>query len=255
MLQASPTQYQQTESRWTLALIQEVVAELKTYGLSGIWRLLQRLAIHYKRGQQRIYSPDPQYLAKAERINRCVEEAYQAPDQVATLFLDELTFYRWASVAPIYAPAGREQPKVTLPAHYNTAGRVLAAMQAVTGKVFYWQRSHITVKVLADFLPRIRRALPDVPTIYIIQDNWHQVHFHPDQVAAAQQENITLIPMPLYAPWLNPIEKLWRKLKQEVLHMHRNGDDWDTLKARVTGFLDRFASGSPELLRYVGLPS
>jgi len=37
----------------------------------------------------------------------------------------------------------------------------------------------------------------------------------------ARQEGITLVYLPTYAPWLNPIEKLWRKAYQEVLHLHR----------------------------------
>ena len=31
------------------------------------------------------------------------------------------------------------------------------------------------------------------------------------------------------------------------------GEAWESLRARVNGFLDRFASGSDDLLRYVGL--
>jgi len=38
---------------------------------------------------------------------------------------------------------------------------------------------------------------------------------------------------PTYAPWLNPIEKLWRWLRQEVRKMHRLADDWDTLRQRA----------------------
>jgi len=41
--------------------------------------------------------------------------------------------------------------------------------------------------------------------------------------------------------------------KQEVLHLHRFDDDWPALKLAATGFLDEFATGSKELLRYVGL--
>jgi hypothetical protein len=53
--------------------------------------------------------------------------------------------------------------------------------------------------------------------------------------------------------FLNPIEKLWRKLRQEVLYLHRQAHDWKALQARVHDFLDQFAQGSDELLRYVGL--
>ncbi len=59
--------------------------------------------------------------------------------------------------------------------------------------------------------------------------------------------------LPTYAPWLNPIEKLWHWLKQEVLHHHSLADDWEGLKAAVAAFLARFAHGSSALLRDVGL--
>ena len=59
--------------------------------------------------------------------------------------------------------------------------------------------------------------------------------------------------LPTYAPWLNPIEKLWRWLRQDVLHLHRLADDWKALRQRVRAFLDQFAQGSQRLLEYVGL--
>ena len=229
------------------------MTRLAGYSLSGIWRLLWDLRIHYKRGQQQMHSPDPSYPEKAAQIARCVQAAREQPGEVVTLFLDEFTFYRWAGVAPVYAQAGRVQPKVELPCRYNTPGRIVSVIDAVTAQVLYRQRAHITVEVLAELMGDIRKAYPNAKLIYVVQDNWHHVHFHAKQVAAAQQAGITLIAMPTYAAWLNPIEKLWRKLKQEVLLMHRSGDDWDELKQRVTDFLDQFASGSPELLKYVGL--
>lgn len=51
----------------------------------------------------------------------------------------------------------------------------------------------------------------------------------------------------------NPIEKLWRWLRQDVVHHHRRADAWEELKAAVKAFLDGFADGSTALLTYVGL--
>lgn len=41
---------------------------------------------------------------------------------------------------------------------------------------------------------------------------------------------IELLMLPTYASWTNPIEKLWRKLKQEELHLHRFQDEWSGLR-------------------------
>jgi hypothetical protein len=75
----------------------------------------------------------------------------------------------------------------------------------------------------------------------------------------ANELNIHLLWLPTYAPWTNPIEKLWRWLKQSVLHNHQLAEHFDTLKEQVRTFLDQFTLGSPDparsadLLRYVGL--
>lgn len=193
------------------------------------------------------------YTALIRRADSCVEAARAQPVEVVTLYLDEFSYYRWPTVAPVYHEAGRRQPRAELTPRYNTRGRIVAALNVVDGRVHYRQRSHITVRQLVGFMGDIRQAYAETKTINVIQDNWHNVHFHPDQVKTAEELDITLVPLPVYAPWLNPIEKLGRKLKQEVLHMHRESDDWPQLKARVRDFLDEPADGSLDLLRYVGL--
>lgn len=240
-------------SRWTLALIQETVTWLGRYSLSGIWRILHVLGCHYKRGQPQVYSPDPAYGAKLERIQECLQEARDHPNEVVTLFEDEFSFYRWPTVAPIYAKAGRKQPVAHLTPTYNTRGRVAIALNVCSGAILYRQRAHLDVAQLVSLLEDLRQRYSQAKLIYLIQDNWHNVHFHPDQVAAAERLGIQLISLPTYAPWLNPTEKVGRKLRQEITHMHSLSHDWAALKDLVCAFLDQYADGSSDLLRYVGL--
>ena len=87
----------------------------------------------------------------------------------------------------------------------------------------------------------------------MIQDNCN-IHPHPDGLTTlARYPRIKPVWLPTDAPWLNPIEKLWRWLRQDILKMHRWGEDWPQVKQRVPDFLDQFAHGSAALLRYVGL--
>ena len=64
---------------------------------------------------------------------------------------------------------------------------------------------------------------------------------------------IQLATLPTYASWENPIEKLWRYGKQEVLHLHRWAEQLEELRRQFLAFLGRFVAGSEPLLRYVGL--
>lgn len=138
------------------------------------------------------------------------------------------------------------------------------------------QQGKIGVPALRRFYQDLVDASPG-RRIYLVVDNG-PVHYHPDLLAALEPQDspfpfrrppswpdepsprtkqldlpIQLVPLPTYSPWLNPIEKLWRKLQQDILHLHRLADNLPALRARVLAFLNRFAYGSPDLLRYVGL--
>lgn len=63
-LRQSPIQFGISRTRWTLALLRQVVPSLRGMGETGIRKALGRLGYRYKRGQPAIHSPDPQYGEK-----------------------------------------------------------------------------------------------------------------------------------------------------------------------------------------------
>jgi transposase len=69
----------------------------------------------------------------------------------------------------------------------------------------------------------------------------------------ARYPRINPVWLPTSAPGLNPLEKLWRWVRQDVLTRQRWGEDWPQVKHRVPEFLDQLTHGSPALLRSVGL--
>lgn len=243
----------------------------------GLSRLLKRLHISYKRGREHIHSPDPLYFDKLSLIELCHMRAFYEPERFVFLYLDEVTYYRQPSVAQTFEAQGHVQALARRSHHSNTWFRVIGTLNALTGQVIYQQRSQINRFILSQFWSQVRTAYPDAETIYVVLDNW-PVHFHPDALSRLQPQDfpwsppvptnwpqvpskraihddlpIQLLCLPTYASWLNPIEKLWRRLRQDVIHMHRSSDDWQGLKRDVGCFLGQFQSGSEELLHYVGL--
>ncbi len=104
-----------------------------------------------------------------------------------------------------------------------------------------------------EFYQQLVQAYVAAKRSYVVQHNW-SIRRHDDVVAAlATLPQIEPVWLPTYAAWLNPIEKLWRWLRQDVLKMHRLGDDWTALRQRVRTFLDQFAHGSQDVLHDVGL--
>lgn len=272
-----PSHFGHAQTRWQLRSILESCSWLRLNTLPGLSRLLQRLGITYQRGRDYIHSPDPNYVAKREEIESIRKEVDKDPHRFVLLYLDEMGFYRQPTLSYAYAAAGEAQPLARRSLRSDTSSRILGALNAMTGRVHFRQASHINLRTLSSFWFDIRQAYPHAETIFVVIDNW-PLHFHPDVLAplmpqhfpyppnlpanwptspsrSAKQDNlpIQLLCLPTYASWLNPIEKLWRWLRQDILHLHSLADDWVALKSAVTTFLDRFANGSTALLHYVGL--
>lgn len=185
------------------------------------------------------------------RVCQCIEEARKHDDVIA-LFQDEFTFYQPPTVANGWDIKGKPQPLARLGYKGDKKRRIGGVLNVVTGEVTFAHNTKIGVKELRKFCTQIRRQYHTAITIYIIMDNW-PIHYHPKVVQVATENDLQFIPLPTYAPWTNPIEKLWRWLYQDILHHHRHADQWELLIKMVSGFLKQFEGGSEELLKYVGL--
>jgi transposase len=240
-------------SRWRLADLREVVPWLSGYSLPGVCQALRRLGIKHKQGRLSVHSPDPQYILKQRWIEQACKAAKLHPNEVVVLYADELSFYRRPTLAGagVYYPKG-DEPTFPTAAGYNTRHRLGAAMDMITGKVVWVDGKVVGVDALCLLLTKIRQAYGPTASVFVIWDNW-PVHWQVDVLTTAAECNIQLLWLPTYAPWLNPIEKMWRWLKQSVLHNHTLAEQFDLLKEQARTFLNRFADGSAELLRYVGL--
>jgi transposase len=242
-------------SRWTLPLLQAVEPAWRCYSLSGLWRLLRALKIRYKRGRHYVHCPDPDYITKRDKAQTCVTATRQHPDQVATFYLDEFSFYRQPTLAQAWHPAGYSQPLARRAHRSNIYHRVLGALNATAGQVLFRMARKTDVPFICSFLRHLRSTQSKDKEVNVILDNWYRVHDHPAVLETAREEHINLDYSPTCAPWLNPIEKLWRKAYQEVLHLHRYSDRWSELIQRMNRFLSAYSKESNELLRYVGLLS
>lgn len=147
---------------------------------------------------------------------------------------------------------GKLQPLARLGYRWDKKRRIVGVLNVIDGSVSFAHDSKIGVKELGEFYRQIRRQYQTAETIYLIMDNW-PIHYHPDVVEAEEENNLRRISLPTYAPWTNPIEKLWRWLYQDILHLHHHADHWWLLIKKVCDFLESFKNGSQELLRYVGL--
>lgn len=274
-----PHWYKCERSRWTLALLLSVCSWLELSSVSGLSRLLRRLGIVYKQGRSYVHSPDLHYVQKWSAILTTLRSVRADSAHKVLLFLDEVTINRQPLPAPDYEAQGHAQPLARRSHSADTKMRILGALNPLTGAVVVRRAKATNVACFKQFWQQLVEAYPD-KEIFVVVDNW-PMHFHPDVLASlapqtrsadfrcssswqallaerAKQPHtgtlpIQLLPLPTFASWLNPIEKLWRKLKQEVVLQHRMADNWPALQNAIDTFLAQYATPSPALLRYVGL--
>lgn len=290
IVRREPSTFGKSRSRWSLSLIIDVCKWLQVNTPSGMSQLLKRLGISYKRGRSYIHSPDLYYQQKMDVIAQCLLKAWYSPEKYVLLYQDEFTIYRQPTLDRDYEQMGKFQPLARRSHRSNTEFRGIGALNAVTGQVTYHQTSKANIRQLTMFYDMVVQDCqvnyPQLDTIYMVQDNW-PVHFHPDLLIHLQPQHfpfpihrpgnwpkepslkakreaqkrsdkheklpIRILQLPTYASWANPIEKLWRWVRQSVIHLHRLSDKWDRLKQRIRDFILSFRKGSNELLRYVGL--
>jgi transposase len=237
-------------SRWTLDTIRVSFDWLASYSPSGVWRLLDRLGLRLRSARVQQFSPDPHYADKLIDLEMALWEARRYPRSVVAVFLDEMGFARWPDPAPDWAAAPPVADRRRSPAGL---WRLIGGLNPLTGQVNYLDAYVVGRAKVAEFYGRLVEAYPWAERLYVIQDNW-SIHTHPEVLATLEAwPQVEPVWLPTYAPWLNPIEKLWRWLRQDVLKLHRLAEDWLAVRGRVRQFLDQFADGSQRLLEYVGL--
>lgn len=250
LVQQPPQLHGLARSRWRLQDLRQALPALRDYSLPGISKLLTRLGIRRSRGRFWVHSPDPAYQQKLDRIADTARGVRHDPAQVVLLYADEYSLYRQPTLATCLSRQGCE-PRARLSWRGNRYHRYSAALNSQTGQVSWVAAARMNVPNLVRFLQHLRQDYP-TQTLYLVWDNW-PVHRHARVLAALDQLQIIVLWLPTYAPWTNPIEKLWRWAKQTLVHYHRCADAPAQLQQQLASFLDQFQDGSEDLLRYVGL--
>ena len=169
----SPRSLGLERSRWTLEMLRKRLGEKAPETDSGTWHMLDRLRISHTQGQGYTLSPDEHFEAKRAFIdgvrtragtgtgteeansseesgNGPTEESLAEEDLTDRLFyLDELTCELHPTTDSDWSPAG-EQPTAERGTCGQKEGRLLGAMDAETGRLFYRQAPSVGREKLTD---------------------------------------------------------------------------------------------------------
>jgi transposase len=172
--------------------------------------------------------------------------------QALLLFGDEASFPQWGTLTYTWARRG-QQPQI------KTSGKrqgytVFGLIDDFTGCLLYQgQEGRLNS---AAYLAFLRRVLEQTtPPIILIQDGaTYHTSAETKAFFAQQTARLQVFQLPTSSPDDNPIEKLWKKIKQQDTHLH-DFPTFEALTDRVEQALLKFANIPEEILALCSLPT
>ena len=150
----------------------------------------------------------------------------------------------------MWSPIGQQVMIPTPRQPYKRYG--LGAVNYHTGETVVIFRRRKRRQEVAELLEALLEKHPK-ETIYVAWDNSNT---HEDNeveaVVRAACGRLILLYLPTYAPWLNPIEMLWRHFRREVTHCEL----FDSVKALLVAaqaFFDRYNKMPQLVLSIIGV--
>ena len=236
---------------WRSPMIQQLIYEKfgVSYSVHYIAQLLKNMGFSFQKAKFVSDHKDPE--KRKEWLEKTWPEIRKLADEsnAYILFGDEASFPQWGSLAYTWAKKG-QQPVV------KTSGtrkgyKVLGFIDYFTGRFFckgYEGRlnSDSYATFLKEVLGRTRKHL------ILIQDG---ARYHTSAAMRGFFEKyshrITVYQLPSYSPDYNPIEKLWKKVKEKDIHLHYF-PTFESLKHKVEEALIRFQDMKNEILPLFG---
>lgn len=202
--------------RWTAAMIQELIHHHwgKEYAIKYIPELLSGLDLSHKKMELFSHRED---IAAREKWKKetwpdLVKKAKQ--EGAVILYEDESTFRMWSRNA--YSWGEKGVPLKGTAYMNNVLQKVFGAVELQSGRFIFRQAESLKATEFAKFLNYLLTRYRC--KIYLVIDNGSSHKGPTIRDFLARNERIELVRLPVYSPQLNPIEKLWKQIKQERLH-------------------------------------
>lgn len=217
VLTSKPSEHQQLGHAWNLKKLCRWVAEKlgRKVSRNTLRTILKTAGFSWKKCKKLLSRAAP---TKREEFVTGFQALYErlCRNEVILIYIDEAHIhqdmdygYSWS---PIGKPAWVKSTSPGLSARINWYG----AYNFGAGQCFLWQAESCDSEHSIEFLNQLARWLGKTTQQVVLI--WDNASHHKKQTVqdAAAQLGLALFPLPTYSPDLNPIEGLWKWLREEV---------------------------------------
>jgi len=236
---------------WRSPMIQHLILEKFNifYSVHYLAQLLKSLGFSYQKAKFVADHLDEKkrQLWQQKTLAEAIELARQ--QNAYLLFGDEASFPQWGTLSYTWSRRGRQFEVKT--SGKRKAYKVFGLIDYFTGKFFSQAtKSRLTSVSYEAFLTQVLSQ--SKRRIVLVQDG---ARYHTSKAMQAffarHSERLTVFQLPSYSPDFNPIEKLWKKVKEQETHLHYF-PTYESLKEKVDQALIKFANAPQEILALFG---
>ena len=219
LVQRQPKELGWFASRWSSELLSRQINEENSTEIhsSTIRRLLPKLGIVWNRASPTLCIQDKEKARKMKAINHALESA-NAENPV--FYVDEADVDLNPRIGSCWSVKGK-QTRIPTPGK-NQKNYLAGALNAKTGQVVWveWEKknSFIFLRLMAEIRKRYRQA----KTIRLIADNYVIHKSGITKTFLEHNKKFELLFQPVYHPWVNRIELVWKQLHDTVTRNHRH---------------------------------
>ena len=245
LLERSPLEEGYDFTTWTTPLLRSHLRARMGIEVSEatVRRTLHRLEFVWRRPRWQIDYQDPRYEERMAAIETALIEA-QTSD-LTVLFEDETDLRRLPPLRAMWMRRG-EQACVKVPAS-NDKFALYGVLNPLTGETFSAAYPKGKSEYTEAFLERVLAQFEGSVLLIWDHASWHTSQMVEKVVSAYERLGVLLLPK--RAPQENPMEDLWRHLKQIVAaNLER---DLEVLKAACHAFFEQLTNR--DALRMAGL--
>lgn len=247
ILDAGPAAAGFTGNCWRSPMIQSLIEQHfgVLYAVHYLSELLRSMGFSYQKA-----------CFVSDHLNEKARDEWQAetwPEIMALaeeknahiLFGDEASFPQWGTLSYTWARRGCQPVSKT--SGKRKGYKVLGLIDYFTGRFYYrCQEGRLNSECYAAFLQQVLHQTRK--HVILVQDG---ARYHTSaamrQFFEQHRDRLTVFQLPSYSPDFNPIEKLWKKIKEQGTHLHYF-PTFDALKEKVEQALLDFKNAPREVL-------
>lgn len=237
---------------WRSPMIQDVILKKfgKFYSAHYISQLLKDMGFSYQKAtfvaarrdrlqrKQWLEKIWPSILKLAKRKNALI------------FFEDESSFPQWGTLSYTWAKQGK-QPMVKTSGNRRSY-KIFGLIEYFSGQFFSkGHEGRLNSSSYIDFLKGIMKQVGNRYIILIHDGARYHTSAQMRDFYAQHSSRLHVEELPTYSPDFNPIEKLWKKIKEKDTHLHYF-PTFDSLKKKVNSALIRFKNLPHEVLSLFG---